>query len=206
MLAVWLTGDEKSENWHDKPKPISFFSMKTWVNAVFNKLGIKDRISITKEAPADLFEYGLTLSIGKQQVGFMGLVASKICESLDIKNEVFYAELKWDMLFDAAKRQKISLTEISKYPEVRRDLALLIDNSVNFDQLKNLAIETEKKLIKQINLFDVYQGSKLGENKKSYAISFVLQDENKTLTDKQIDKVMNNLIRVFGEKLGAQVR
>jgi len=206
MLSMWLTGDEKPENWHDKPKPVSFFSLKTWVYAVFNKLGIAEQISITKEAPSDLFEYGLTLSVNKNQVGFMGLVSGKICELLDIKNEVFYAELKWEKLFDVARKQKVSLTEISKYPEVRRDLALLIDTSVNFDELKSLALETEKKLIKQINLFDVYQGPKLGENKKSYAISFVLQDENKTLTDKQIDKVMNNLIRVFDEKLGAQVR
>ncbi|PKP34149.1 MAG: phenylalanine--tRNA ligase subunit beta, partial [Bacteroidetes bacterium HGW-Bacteroidetes-15] len=129
-----------------------------------------------------------------------------ICRELDIKQPVFFAEIRWEKAFNAAKKKRVQFEEISKYPEVRRDLALLLDNKVSFAQVKELALNTERKLIKRVNLFDVYQGKNLGEGKKSYAISFTLQDNSKTLTDKQIDKTMQNLMNNFIKELGAQIR
>lgn len=206
MMGIWLCGDDTQENWQQKPKPVSFYTLKSYVYKVFEKLGIDKSVSCKAEAPSDILDYGLTLSIGNKPVAHLGLVSHNICGSLDIKVEVYYAEISWEKVFDVARRNRITYTEIPKYPEVRRDLALLLDNSIHFEQVEKVALAAERKLIKRINLFDVYQGPKLGENKKSYAVSFTLQDENKTLTDKQIDKVMNNLIEAYKKELGAQIR
>jgi phenylalanyl-tRNA synthetase beta chain len=135
-----------------------------------------------------------------------GFVNKKILKTFDIDVPVYYAEFNWDNLLKVTAKHSIRFTEIPKYPEVRRDLALLIDKEVRFNQIKELAYKTEKKFLKQISLFDVFEGEKLGNHKKSYAVSFILQDENKTLTDKQIDKIMNNFIRVFEKEIGAQIR
>jgi phenylalanyl-tRNA synthetase beta chain len=206
MLGIWFTGDDSEESWAKKQEKVTFYHAKAIVQSIFEKLGISiDSIGF-EEAPTDIFEYGLKMVLNKQPLGFIGLVNNKICRSFDIKQEVFFAEIRWENAFAAAKRSKVQFTEISKYPEVRRDLALLIDTNVTFAQVKEVASRTERKLIKKINLFDVYQGDNLGEGKKSYAVSFTLQDEEKTLTDKQIDKVMQNLIGAFNRELAAQLR
>lgn len=205
-LGLWITGDDTEESWAKKQEKVSFYHLKTIVTNILEKLGVSiNKINLT-EAPKDLFDYGITLEANSKAVGYMGAVAKKICKDFDIKQEVFFAELFWEPLFKMAKRNKVQYAEIPKFPEVRRDLALLIDSNVSFAQIKEVAYKTERKLIKRINLFDVYEGKNLGEDRKSYAVSFTLQDENKTLTDKYIDKVMNNLIRAFGKNLGAQIR
>lgn len=205
-LAIWLTGNDTEESWAKKQERISFYHLKAVTANIFEKLGVGfDSISFG-DAPSYLFEYGLMLSINNKEVGYIGMVSNKICKELDIKQEVFFAELFWDAIFNVAKKHKIQYAELSKYPGVRRDLALLLDSRITFAQVKEVAQKTERKLIKNINLFDVYQGANLGEGKKSYAVSFILQDEGKTLTDKQVDKVMQNLISAFSRDLGAQIR
>ena len=206
MLGIWLTGNINEESWLVKPEEVSFYHMKGFLNGIFHKLGISDGDISTAEAPNNLFEFGIKLMLNGKLLGHYGFVAEKILKEMDIKQPVLYAEIRWDIAFNFARKAKVSFTEIAKYPEVRRDLALLLDIDITFDQIKDLAHKTERKLIKHINLFDVYQGAKLGEEKKSYAVSFTLQDENKTLTDKQIDGTMQRLIQVFVKELGAQIR
>jgi phenylalanyl-tRNA synthetase beta chain len=205
-LALWLTGDDTEENWAKKQQKVSFFHAKAFANSIFDKLGIACDVADADDAPNDIFDYGLKLSLNNVLLGYVGLVSEKIRKSLDIKQEVFYAEIRWEIAFNAAQKKKVQFTEISKYPEVRRDLALLINSNVTFAQIKEVALKTERKLIKSINLFDVYQGANLGEGKKSYAVSFILQDDTKTLADKQIDKAMQNLIAAYNRDLEAQIR
>lgn len=205
-LALWLTGDDTEESWIKKQEKTTFYHLKANVFNILDKLGIDTNNLNTSEAPTDLFEYGISLVINGKTLGYLGMVSKRICKDFDIKQEVFFAELDWESLFKMAKKNSVQFTEISKYPEVRRDLALLVDENVTFTQIKGIAHKSERKLIRDINLFDVYKGQNLGEGKKSYAVSFTLQDESKTLTDKQIDKVMQNLINAFSRDLGAQIR
>lgn len=205
-LALWLTGDDTEESWIKKQEKTTFYHLKANVFNILDKLGIDTNNLNTSEAPTDLIEYGISLVINGKTLGYLGMVSKRICKDFDIKQEVFFAELDWESLFKMAKKNSVQFTEISKYPEVRRDLALLVDENVTFTQIKEIAHKSERKLIRDINLFDVYKGQNLGEGKKSYAVSFTLQDESKTLTDKQIDKVMQNLINAFSRDLGAQIR
>lgn len=205
-LGIWLTGDYDDESWTKKQEEVSFYHLKAIVNSILDKLGINEKVVETDEAPSDVFDYGVKLSVNNEMLGYYGLVSETIVRNLDIKQPVYFAELRWEKAFNVARKNKVQFEEISKYPEVRRDLALLLDKKVTFEQVKTLAFETERKLIKRINLFDVYQGKNLGEGKKSYAVSFTLQDNNKTLNDKQIDKTMQNLINAFSKGLDAQIR
>ncbi|MFO8021026.1 MAG: phenylalanine--tRNA ligase subunit beta [Perlabentimonas sp.] len=205
-LAIWLTGNDTEESWAVKQEPVNFFHCKAIANSLFEKFGIANDISSDDEVPSDIYDYGLRFSIGKKLLGYIGLVSEKVCKTLDIKQPVFFMEISWETAFKSARNNKVSFTDIPKFPEVRRDLALLIDSNATFAQIKEIAYSTEKKLIKSINLFDVYQGKNIEKGKKSYAVSFTLQDENKTLTDKHIDKTMQKLIDSFEKKLGAQLR
>jgi phenylalanyl-tRNA synthetase beta chain len=205
-LGIWLSGEDIADNWLRKPQKISLYHLKGIVKLVFEKLGISELMVETDEAPSDLFDYGLSLSVGGKNVGYMGLATDNLAKKVDLKAEAFFAELRWDLLFDFAKTQKVHFVELPRFPEVRRDLALLLDKQVTFKQVREVALRTENKLIKGITLFDFYQGPKLGEEKKSYAINFVLRDETKTLTDKIIDKTMSNLMAAFVSELGAQIR
>jgi phenylalanyl-tRNA synthetase beta chain len=205
-LGIWLTGDDSDESWVKKSEKTGFFHVKSFVVSIFEKLGINNDIIFTDDSPNDIFEYGLKISTRNGMLGYLGLVSVKICQKIDIKAQVYFAELQWDKVFEMARTKRVRYVEIPKYPEVRRDLALLIDTSIKFSQIEEIARAIDHKLIRKINLFDVYQGSNLGEGKKSYAVSFTLQDESKTLTDKQIDKIMQNLIVAFEKELGAQIR
>lgn len=148
----------------------------------------------------------MTLSLGKKKLVDFGLVKKSILKSFGISQQVLFANINWDNVLDMAKHNTITFKAIPKYPEVRRDFALLIDRSVTFEDIFTTAKQTEKQLLKTINLFDVYEGKNLPEGKKSYAISFTLQDKNRTLTDKQIDKIMSKLQSNFESKLGAELR
>ena len=136
----------------------------------------------------------------------IGQFSSKILAKFDIKQIVFYADINWDLLIKLAKKNKISYQKVSKFPAVRRDLALLIESNIQFEEIEKIAFATEKKLLKKVNLFDVYEGKNIEEGKKSYAVSFILQDEEKTLTDKVIDKVMRKLMGTYQHKLNATIR
>ena len=153
-----------------------------------------------------MFSEGVSLSLGKMNLVDFGLVTKSILKHFDISQEVVCADFNWDTILDMVKRNKITFKPIPKYPEVRRDFALLLDDNVTFESIYKIAKQTEKQLLKQVNLFDVYQGKNLPAGKKSYAVSFTLQDENKTLNDKQIDKIMNKLQSNFEKQLGAELR
>jgi phenylalanyl-tRNA synthetase beta chain len=154
----------------------------------------------------DLFSEGLSFSLGKMKLVDFGLIKKPILKHLDISQDVLYANFYWDAILDIVKRNNISFKAIPKYPEVRRDFALLLDDHVTFESIHKIAKQSEKQLLKSVNLFDVYQGKNLPAGKKSYAVSFTLQDENKTLTDKQIDKIMKTLQTQFETQLGAELR
>ncbi|MDY6800126.1 MAG: phenylalanine--tRNA ligase subunit beta [Bacteroidota bacterium] len=204
--AIFITGNKTPESWVNKQEPTTFFHLKSFVENILEKLGIDLNQMQQNEVRKDIFSDGLTYLVNNKTLVDFGFVNKKILKTFDIDAPVYYAEFNWDNLLKITSKHSIRFTELPKYPEVRRDLALLIDKEVRFNQIKELAYKTEKKLLKQVSLFDVFEGEKLGTNKKSYAVSFILQDENKTLTDKQIDKIMNNFIRIFEKELSAKIR
>ncbi len=206
QMALFISGNKTAESWVNKTEPTSFFHIKSYVENILKKLGVDINQTEQNEINKDIFSDGLSYTLNKNILVDCGIISKKILKVFDIDVPVYYAEFNWDQLLKATAKHNIRFTEIPKYPEVKRDLALLLDKNIRFNQVKELAYKTEKKLLKQISLFDVFEGEKLGKNKKSYAVSFILQDENKTLTDKQIDKIMNNFIRVFEKELEAQIR
>ncbi len=203
-LSLFLTGKKQDENWNSKNEVLNFYSLKGFVNAVLNRIGLKD--IKTSELNNGLFSYGLSYSTNKKNIVEFGSLSKAILKMMDIKQEVFYANFNWDLILNQLNDSTIRYKEASRFPEVRRDLALLVDKTIKFEQLEQLAYQAEKNILKTVSLFDVYQGDKLPPDKKSYAMSFVLQDETTTLTDKQIEKVMDKLLKTFKEKTGAEIR
>ncbi|MCW3084520.1 MAG: phenylalanyl-tRNA synthetase, beta subunit [Bacteroidetes bacterium] len=203
-LSLFVSGRKTEESWNAKNDAVSFYSLKGAVNAVLERLGIDVKMN---EISSDLFSAGLSYAWNKKTIVEFGAVSKTVLKSMDIKNEVFYADFNWDLILEAVKKGKaLMYTEVPKFPEVKRDLALLIDKAVKFEQLEQLAYQSEKALLKSVNLFDVYEGDKLPAGKKSYALSFIIQDENATLTDKQIEKIMEKLMKTYQEKAGAEIR
>lgn len=205
-LSIWLSGDKDSEHWSQKSDRVNFFNLKGFVHSLLNRFGFDTDTLEHIEAPQDIFDYGMIYKLNNKVVVTFGLVNSNISKDFDIKADVFFAEIEWEMLLKQSLKNKISYTELPKYPEVRRDLALLLDSNISYEQVRKLAYATERKLLKNVNLFDVYQGKNLAEGKKSYAVSFILQDETRTLTDEQIERVMKRLIDAYAKELGAQLR
>ncbi|MCX2680778.1 phenylalanine--tRNA ligase subunit beta [Galbibacter sp. EGI 63066] len=203
-LSLLITGDQNAESWRVRTEESDFFYLKGVIDTILERLGI----STPKSEPidSDVFSEGLHYKVGKSKIVSFGLISKRILKHFDIKQEVLYADFEWDKVIELVEKQQISFTPIPKYPEVKRDLALLIDDKVSFADIYNIAKNSERKLLKDINLFDVYEGKNLPKGKKSYAVSFTLLDENKTLTDKQIDKVMKKLQGGFERQLGATLR
>ena len=202
-LTLFLTGNRNQESWTTSQRPTDFFLFKGYVNAVLERLGIQK--TQIQPLTSDIFSEGIALSIGRDAIVEIGVVKKSILKSFGIKQDVFYADFNWATILKLISN-KIKFSEIPKYPEVRRDLALLIDNGVTYESIYKIAKQTEKEVLKNIDLFDVYQGDNLSEGKKSYALSFILQDNSKTLTDEQIDKIMNKLQKNFETELGAVLR
>lgn len=203
-LTLTLTGNRQPESWATgAQKPTDFFMLKGYVNLVLGRLGLAK----VQPQPAanDIFAEGIGFAIGNEIIVEMGTVKKSILKEFDIKQDVFYADFNWDAIIKLVS-VKLKYTEISKFPEVRRDLALLVDKDVSFDSVYTIARQSEKSLLKEINLFDVYEGSNLPEGKKSYAVSFMLQDSSKTLTDEQIDKIMGKIRQNLETQIGAQLR
>ena len=202
-LTLFLSGNRNQENWTSAQKPSDFFLFKGYVNGILSRLGIQK----TQNVPVttDVFSEGIAISVGTEILVELGVVKKSILKHFGIKQEVFFADFNWALILKLIAA-KIKYTEIPKYPEVRRDLALLIDQNVTYDHIYNIARQTEKALLKDINLFDVYEGKNLPEGKKSYALSFTIQDSSKTLTDTQIDKIMSKLQNNFETELGASLR
>jgi phenylalanyl-tRNA synthetase beta chain len=205
-LALFMTGTKVPANWNSPAQKVSFADIKTHAENILQRLGITANQWQTKGLEADLLKEGLQYSVANSQVMTVGMVSNKLLKSFDIDEAVFFAEMNWDALVKIASRQELLYTELSRFPEVKRDLALMLDKDVQFSAIEAIARKTEKKLLKSISLFDVYEGEKLGADKKSYAITFVLEDSTKTLTDKQIDKIMKSLTSAFERELGAKLR
>lgn len=203
-LALLITGKLHQESWSVPELRSDFFTLKGILDSLLERLGLSSPSST--QVKASIFSEGLLYRIAKKDIVSFGVVEAKILKHFDIKQQVLYADFNWDNVLELVEQQQISFSEFSKYPEVRRDLALLIDQDISFDTISNIAYNCEKSLLQQVNLFDVYQGDKVPEGKKSYAVSFILQDRNKTLTDKQIDKVMHKLQASFEKQLNAQLR
>jgi len=202
-LSLFVSGNRGGESWATTPKTSDFFLFKSYVNAILSRLGIDKTQSQPVES--DVFAEGIAISAANEILVEFGTVKKSILKHFDIKQEVLYANVNWDLVLKLISN-KIKFTDIPKYPEVRRDLALLVDQNVSFESVYKIARQTEKSLLKAINLFDVYEGNNLPEGKKSYAVSFVIQDSSKTLTDAQVDKIMGKLQQNFENELGASLR
>ena len=206
-LALWLTGKRIQGSWIHPDEDASFYELKAYVQNIFARLGIPTDLLMTEKSDNDLFSNGLILkNRGGKVLAELGLVASRLLKVFDLTADVYYADIHWTTVMKAVKKNHVTFSEISKYPSVSRDLALLIDSGVEFSQIERVAYQTEKKLLKKVELFDVYEGKNLPADKKSYAVNFILQDEEKTLNDKQIEAIMNKLITNIKSKLGAELR
>lgn len=203
-FSIFLTGSKNSEGWNSKSGKADFYNLKSAVDLIINKLNIKG-IS-TSETTNTHFSSGISYRKGEKIIVEFGVVSKKSLNKLDISAEVFFADFDWDQIMRSVRNNKISYAEVSKFPSVRRDLSMLLSKDISFEQLKQIAYKTEKGLLKEVNVFDVYVGDKLPEGKKSYALSFLLQDDEKTLTDKQIDAIMQKLILNFEKQVGAEIR
>ncbi|HRB71712.1 MAG TPA: phenylalanine--tRNA ligase subunit beta [Flavobacterium sp.] len=202
-LTLFVTGNRLMESWITPQQPSDFFLFKGYITGILSRLGIEK--TTTQPLDNDIFAEGTALSVGKDIIVELGTIKKSILKHFDIKQEVLFADFNWSAILKLLST-KIKFVEIPKYPEVRRDLALLLDQSVAFDQILTIAKQTEKSLLKDVNLFDVYEGNNLPEGKKSYAVSFTIQDNSKTLTDVQIDKIMQKLQANFEKELGATLR
>ncbi|MCA1965884.1 MAG: phenylalanine--tRNA ligase subunit beta [Flavobacterium sp.] len=203
-LTLLVTGNRQNESWTNAQTKSDFFLFKGYINTILSRLGLDKKVT-SLPFENDIFAEGLALAVGKEVIVEFGTVKKSVLKHFDIKQEVLYADFAWDKIQKYVST-KIKFTDIPKYPEVRRDLALLLDENVPFEQIYNIAKQTEKGLLKDVNLFDVYTGNNLPEGKKSYAVSFILQDDSKTLTDTQIDKIMSKLQGNFESQLGASLR
>ena len=206
-LGMWITGKRVEGSWTHPDEQSSFYELKGYVLNIVKRLGVNPGIMVCEHSDNNVFGKALVLKTRAGKVLCeMGTVCHKILKKMDISQDVFYADLNWDNLMRAIKKNETLYHDISKFPSVSRDLALLIDKSVQFEQIEQIARQTEKKLLKSVELFDVYEGKNLPAGKKSYAVNFILQDESKTLTDKQIDAIMTKLINNLKQKLGAELR
>ena len=205
-LAIAVTGLATPQSWNAKAEQASFYTLRAQVELLLRRFGLDIYALRTESLDSDLFGDAVELYVNNKPFVQMGQVNAKICKAFDLKQDVFFAEIDFDMLLKATRKHKVSAVELSKYPEVKRDLALLVDKGVSFSQLRATAFATEKKLLKSVSLFDVYEGDKLPEGKKSYALSFILEDKNQTLNDKTIERTMAALQSAFEHKHGAQIR
>ncbi len=203
-LTLFLTGSRTGESWSNEDRIVDFFYLKGVVNNVLVRLGMTAlKSSPTKQ---DIFSEGITLSLGKMKLVDLGVVKGSLLKEFGIKQNVLFADFNWGTILKLTGNKNIKVVDLPKFPAVKRDLALLLDSKIEFKELYNLAFQSEKILLKEVDLFDVYEGDKLPEGKKSYAVSFLIQDETKTLTDKQIDKVMQKLQQTFEKNLQAVLR
>jgi phenylalanyl-tRNA synthetase beta chain len=205
QLALWITGSKNSLTWNRKSEKTDFFYLKTYVLNVFRKLGI-DLDNIEHEIHSDnIFNLSIRYKTPEATLLQVGILAKDIIHRFDIDQEVYYAEINWDYTLELLKNKKLSYTPVSKFPVVKRDLALLIDKQITYKQLKDIAFSNIGKYLKQVNLFDVYEGKNLEQGKISYALSFSLEDREKTMTDIQIEKIMKRLMSAY-EDIGAKIR
>ena len=205
--ALWVTGKRVEGSWAHANEESSFYELSAYVENILRRIGVKPGMIVRKKSESSIFSSGLTIeNRGGKKLIEMGIITKKLQKQFGLDAPVFYAELNWTALMKVIKKNEVLYTEVPKFPAVSRDLALLVDNSVEFAQIEQIARQTEKKLLKKVELFDVYEGDKLPAGKKSYAVNFILQDEEKTMGDKQIDAIMQKLIANIKKQLGAELR
>lgn len=205
-LSLFITGNKEDENWTEKEQPASFYSVKTYAENILKKFGFEAAQMQISDSENELFTEGLTYILNNKTLLEIGIVAKKWLKKFDVENPVYYADFDWGHVLFEQKKHKVVFEELPKFPAVRRDLALLIDKSVKFSQIKDTAFKVERQILRSVNLFDVYEGKGVPEGKKSYAVSFILRDDQRTLKDKQIDKTIKKLLSVFERDFGAQLR
>lgn len=205
--ALWVTGKRVEGSWAHKNEDSTFYELSAYVENILRRIGVKPGMIVRKKSENDIFSSGLTIeNRGGKKLVEMGIITKKLQKQFGLDNPVYYAEMNWTALMKVIKKNEVLYTEISKFPAVSRDLALLVDNSVEFAQIEQIARQTEKKFLKKVELFDVYEGDKLPAGKKSYAVNFILLDEEKTMGDKQIDAIMQKLITNIKKQLNAELR
>ena len=205
--GLWLTGKRVEGSWAHANEESSFYELSAYVENILRRIGVKPGMIVRKKSDSEIFSAGITIeNRGGKKLIEMGIIAKKLQKQFGLDTPVFYAELNWTALMKVIKKNEVLYTEVPKFPAVSRDLALLVDNSVEFAQIEQIARQTEKKLLKKVELFDVYEGDKLPAGKKSYAVNFILQDEEKTMGDKQIDAIMQKLIANIKKQLNAELR
>ena len=206
-LGLWVCGDRVENSWAHADEKATVYELKAYVENILIRLGVNLKKVVFGNLSNDIYSTGVSITTTSgRELGTFGIVNRKICKAMDIDFEVYYAELSWTLLMKETKKNKVTFSEISKFPAVKRDLALLLDKSVQFAEIEKIAEESERKLLKEVSLFDVYEGKNLPAGKKSYAVSFFLQDETKTLNDKQIDAIMQKIRKNLESKLGASLR
>ena len=206
-LALWVTGKRVEGSWAHKDEDSSIYELRAYVENVLRRIGLKPGMTVRKKSENPVFSAGITIeNRGGKVLCEMGVLTKKLQKQFGIDNTVYYAEMNWTQLMKATKKNEVTFTEVPRFPAVSRDLALLVDNSVEFAQIEQIARQSEKKLLKKVELFDVYEGDKLPAGKKSYAVNFILQDEEKTMGDKQIDAIMQKLIANIKKQLNAELR
>lgn len=206
-IALWVTGKRIEGSWIHPTEDSTFYELKAYVENIFRRAGVGAGAVVVQKSENNIFSKGLSMMTrGGKVLAELGIVDQKIKKAFDLSQDVYFADINFDNVMKAIKKNELVFTEISKYPAVSRDLALLIDNGVEFAEIEQVARQTEKKLLKKVELFDVYQGRNLPEGKKSYAVNFILQDDTKTLNDKAIDAIMQKLIKNLTTKLGAELR
>lgn len=205
-LAIFVTGNDKPQNWHTPSRPSDFFLLKAYVEDLARMFGLDlTRLECT-DAPSDLFEEGISYRVKNKVLADLGEVSRACLSVLDIKQKVFAAEIDWDLFFNMVRNNKARFTDLPRFPEVHRDLALVVDNKVTYDKLHAIAFKTEKRLLKKVSLFDVYTGKGIPEGKKQYALSFVFRDPEKTLTDIYVEQLINRMMEAFTRETGAVLR
>lgn len=205
-LDLFLTGKTGRESWNHKTNPTDFFHIKSATEMVLSRLGIVTSSLMNGESTKKYFAESITYMLDNRLVAETGRISKSYLARFDLGQNVYYSHIDWDLIMKMIRKNIISYSELPKYPSVRRDLAILIDKGITFRQIKEIAFRTERNVLHEVGLFDVYESDTLGTNKKSYAVSFILRDNLKTMTDKNIEKVINNLIRAFETELGAKIR
>ena len=206
-LGLWVYGNRVENSWAHPTEKSSVYELKAYVENILARLGVNMQKVVFGQLSNDIYSSALSITTASgRSLGTLGIVNRKIAKAMDIEGEVYFAELSWTALMKETKKNKVTFSDISKFPAVKRDLALLIDKSVSFAEIQKIASESERKLLKNVELFDVYEGKNLPQGKKSYAVSFFLQDETKTLNDKQIDAIMKKIQTNLEQKLGASLR
>ena len=205
--ALWVTGKRVEGSWAHQNEDSTYYELSAYVENILRRIGVKPGMIVRKKSERDIFSAGQTIeNRGGKTLVEMGIISKKLQKQFGLDNPVYYAELNWTALMKVIKKNEVLYTEISKFPAVSRDLALLVDANVEFAQIEQIARQSEKKLLKKVELFDVYEGDKLPAGKKSYAVNFILQDEEKTMGDKQIDAIMQKLIASLKKQLNAELR